>query len=234
MTKSKRGLVNVKELTYLELVKIVRTKGKKKETEINEAYNEIQYRIKPKIMYIVRQFYIPGCSTEDIYQEALYALRFKAILDYNKKKGKYGPYPFDNFAILCIRRHLSTLLKSSFQNKKKVLNTSISLDKNRNDDSVDVLFLSNILSETDGTISDLIENKEYYVDLFSKLFKKLSKFEKKVLILYTQKYSYEEITNIIKIDYRKNNIKKKINIKSVDNALSRIKMKGRQIFGKQK
>jgi DNA-directed RNA polymerase specialized sigma24 family protein len=114
----------IKELPYDILVDIIRNKGKVSKEEVNEAYNEIEHRIKGKIIYIVNQFYIPGCNFDDIYQEALFALRFKAIIDYRKEKiGKKGPYPFDKFAILFIRRHLSTLLKSSFQNKRKALNT---------------------------------------------------------------------------------------------------------------
>ncbi|KKM78085.1 hypothetical protein LCGC14_1363560 [marine sediment metagenome] len=186
---AKKKLVEIKNLDYIELVKIAKIKIKKKKELANKAYNEIEERIKPKIMYIVRQFHIPGCNIDDICQEALYALRFKAIPDYDKDKGNYGPYPFDNFAILCIRRHLSTLLKSSFQNKKKALNTSLSIDKNRNDNSIDMLFLSDILTDTNDTIADLLQSKEYYSNLFNTLFKKLSKFEKKVFVLYIKKYS---------------------------------------------
>ena len=228
MTKKK--LVNIKDLDYIALVKIAKTKVKKKVELANTAYNEIEERIRPKIIYIEGQFHIPGCNRDDICQEALYALRFKAIPDYDEDKGNYGPYPFDNFAILCIRRHLSTLLKSSFQNKKKALNTSLSIDKNRNDDPTDMLFLSDILTDGNETIADLLQSKEYYSSLFGGLFKRLSKFEKKVFVLYTKRYSYEEITAIINIGYKRNKIKRKINIKSIDNALSRIKIKGREIF----
>jgi len=231
---AKKKLVDIKKLDYIALVKIAKTRVKKNQKLANAAYDEIEGRVKSKIMYIVGQFHIPGCNRDDIYQEALYALRFKAIPDYDKDKGNYGPYPFDNFAVLCIRRHLSTLLKSSFQNKKKALNTSLSINKNRNDSSSDMLFLSDILTDDSETVADFLQNKEYYSSLFSNLFKKLSKFEKKVFVLYTKKYSYEEITAIINANYKKNKIKRKINIKSVDNALSRIKIKGREVFVQHK
>jgi RNA polymerase sporulation-specific sigma factor len=232
MAKSKKKLVELKTLDYLDLIKIVKSKSKKKQVVANDAYNEIERRIKPKIMYIISQFYIPGCNSDDVCQEALFALRFKAIPDYDPSRGNFGPYPFDNFAILCIRRHLSTLLKSSFQNKKKALNTSISLDKNRNRDSVDMLFLVDIITDGNSSISDELQDKEYYVNLFSRLLKKLSKFERKVFILYTHKYSYEEITKIINDNYKSKKMKKRINVKGVDNALSRIKIKGKITFEK--
>lgn len=235
MAKFKKKLVKkdepVKKLDYVNLVNIVRRK-KRNIISKDEAYNEIEYRIKPKIIYIVNQFYIPGCNFEDIYQEALYALRYKAIPDYNRSRGKHGPSLFDNFAVLCIRRHLSTLLKSSFQNKRRVLNTSISLNQDRGTSSDEMLFLSDILPKTNGNLLELLQNKEYYKQLFNTLFEKLSKFEKKVFLLYIQKYSYEEMTERINRSYKKKILRKRINIKSVDNALSRVKQKAKEIFVK--
>ena len=235
MAKSKKSAkkinIPIGDLDYVELAKIV--KNKKNVGKIsNEAYNEIENRIKPKVMYIVHQFYIPGCDKNDILQEALYALRFKAIIDYDRNKGNHGPYPFDNFAILCIRRHLSTLLKSSFQNKRRTLSTSISLDQDRNNDSDNKLFLFDILPTTDSNYLNMLEHKEYYKNLFDKLFDKLSKFEKKVFILYTKKYSYDQMKDMLNKSYRLKNSKKRVKIKSIDNALSRIKQKGREFFDK--
>ena len=51
----------------------------------------------------------------------------------------------------------------------------------------------------------------------------LSEFEKKVLALYSQRFSYEEISDML----NKSGEEKKINIKGVDNALSRIKIKAK-------
>ena len=221
----------IEGLKYEDLVDVVRGNGISKRK--NRAYNEIQRRIKPKILYIIRQFYIPGLNLDDILQEALYALRFKAIPDYNREKGSGPqPYPFDKFAVLCIRRHLSTMLKGSFQNKKKALNTSLSLDQDRGSYEDENLYLSDILSNTDLTIVDFLGDKEYYKVLFSNLFHKLSKLEKNVFILYTHKYSYEEMTKKINKVNRKRGIKRKVNIKSIDNALSRIKVKGKEVFKK--
>ena len=61
------------------------------------------------------------------------------------------------------------------------------------------------------------------------LFSELSDFEKLVLALYSQRNSYEEIAQSIN-KYRKG---RKIGIKSVDNALSRIKAKARFIIQKR-
>jgi DNA-binding CsgD family transcriptional regulator len=53
----------------------------------------------------------------------------------------------------------------------------------------------------------------------------LSDFEKKVLALYAQRFSYEEIADKL----NRNGDGKKVNIKGVDNALSRIKIKAKQV-----
>jgi RNA polymerase sporulation-specific sigma factor len=221
----------IAELEYHELVDIVRGNGYKPRKE--SAYNEIENRIKPKVNYIIKQFFIPGCNHDDVLQEALYALRFKAIPDYDLSKGlREDPYPFDKFAVLCIRRHLSTILKSSFQNRKKALNTSLSLDQDRSNQVDDFLHLSDIIPHTEGTVGGDLGDKEYVYSLFSKLMSELSILEQRVFKLYSQKFSYEEISIIINRYYKKRKMKKKTNVKSIDNALSRIKQKAKDIYDK--
>lgn len=233
MAKSKKvGRISgpISKLEYEELVEIVRGEGQDRRK--NCAYNEIENRIKKKVVYITRQFYIPGFNLDDILQEALYALRFKAIPDYNSSKGTDKPYPFDKFAVLCIRRHLSTVLKCSFQNKKKALNTSLSLDQDRGSHEDEDLYLSDILPKTDFTMMEFVGDKEYYKNLFGSLYKKLSTLEKVVFMLYIHKYSYEEITDKINKVYKTRGKRKRVNIKSIDNALSRIKSKAKEVFDK--
>jgi len=221
----------VEKLEYEDLVEVVR--GNTRVQRKNDAYNEIEKRIKQKVSYIARQFYIPGLNFDDILQEALYALRFKAIPDYDKTRGKNeSPYPFDKFAMLCIRRHLSTLLKSSFRNKEKSLNTSFSLDQDRSSHDDENLFLVDILTSSNDSLIDEVGKKEYYHNLIENLYKKLSKLEKNVFILYSCKYSYVEITSKINKFYKSKGKKSKVSIKSIDNALSRVKCKAREVFEK--
>jgi len=221
----------VEKLGYEELVEVVR--GRARNDRKNKAYNEIEKRIKVKVFYITRQFYIPGFNYDDILQEALYALRFKAIPDYDKTRGRDNkPYPFDKFAMLCIRRHLSTILKSSFRNKEKALNTSFSLDQDRSSHDDENLYLVDILSGSSGPLVEEIGQKEYYNNLVKGLYSRLSKLEKNVFILYTCRYSYDEITFKINKFYKSKGGKKTVNVKSVDNALSRIKIKAKEIFDK--
>ena len=94
-----------------------------------------------------------------------------------------------------------------------------------------------IIPRTEGTILDELGDKEYHNFLFNKLYERLSKFEKQVFILYAQKYSYEEIAVLIKKKAKKESTRNKNKnikdiVKSVDNALSRLKSKGKDVFEK--
>jgi len=232
MTKLNKKNLPVGDLDFSDLVDVVRMRGRASKVRINDAYNEIELRMRVKIRHIVGQFFIPGCTPDDIYQEALFALRFEAIPKYDKEREtKSGePYPFDKFAVLIIRRRLSSLLKSCFQQKRRPLNTSVSLDQNQNDDEDDSLFLSDIVPVVDGSMIEALEKKEYQKKLFGRLFKKLSKFEKKIYLLYIQRFSYAEMSDIINKEYKDRQSKRRIKIKSVDNALSRIKQKLLEVY----
>jgi DNA-directed RNA polymerase specialized sigma24 family protein len=216
-------------LLFIDLVEVVR--HSKIKTESDKAFNTIVDLMGPKIEQMSYKFKIPGLGRMDVYQEALYALRYKAIKDYDCNKSTLQAIsPFDKFAILCIRRHLSTKFKSSYQNKSRTLNSSISLDQDRKEyfQNDEPLFLSDILAQSDDDAALKYYNKEYNKVLFSKLFHRLSELEKEVFMYYAQRLTYEEI--VAKINYRKT--KNKINIKSIDNSISRIKQKAKIIYEK--
>lgn len=203
-------------------------KNSKNNKEVEIAYNEIVSLLSSRIKNICGKFNIPGMESVDIWQEALMALRFKAIKDYDRKRGaEIGTAAFDRFAMLCIRRHLSTELKRSLQVRKQSLNKAVSLsqEKMENDEEMSLL---NIIPN--GTLDSftILENKEYFGKLSSALMAKLSLFEKDVFFLYLEKYTYDEISNILNEKFRT----KEYNIKGVDNALSRIKSKALIIFKK--
>jgi len=221
---------NLDNLRCIKLINIVRRK--KKSNSAEDAFVELLRILMPKIQKVVSRFNIPGYDSTDILQEALYALRYKAIKDYDEDRGTgEGPAAFDKFALLCIRRHLATEFKASYQNKKRVLNQSVSIDKETNNSNrsfgENEIYLSNIISDPKKTdILTDISNDEYYNNLQTLLFTNLSSFEKEVFVLYAQKFSYEEIAE--KINDKR--YKVKVNIKGVDNALSRIKHKAKFIL----
>ncbi len=188
-------------------------------------FNDIIEKIDPLIKRIVGKFNIPGYESSDLYQEALYAVRFKAISDFDVSRIIGDDFVgFEKFAALCVKRHLSTLLKCSFQNKKAALNTSVSFNAlaSEDEESFDMSALMNS-EETSQSIAS--ENQEIFRSIISHLMDHLSDFEKKVLALYAQRFSYEEIADKL----NRNGDGKKVNIKGVDNALSRIKIKAKQV-----
>lgn len=209
---------------YIGLVNTIRSSADPK--ILNDTFNKILEMMKPQIQYMVNRFNIPGLDSNDIMQEALFALKFKAIKDYDQTRGTgTGPASFKLFALLCIRRHLTTERKSSLNNnRKKILNQSMSLDQDTRSEDGD-MSLASIVPSKDAPILESLQKNESYRNLMTTLVKRLSKFEREVLVLYAQGFSYEEISN--KINEKR--VKIKVDVKGIDNALSRIKHKAKVI-----
>ena len=204
---------------YIKLVDIVRRSSNP--VEVNDAFRLISEGLDQKIKKVASRFKIPGHSRDDIYQECLCALRWKAIKDYDVERGTEPGKParFDRFALICVRRHLATTLKTAYQNRHRIQNESKSLDQDRGK-SNDELSLVNLVCGQDGNVLGDIERKEFFKVFISKLMSHLSIFEKQVFYLYAQQHTYEEIAKMINAKQ-----KTRIKIKSIDNALSRIKAK---------
>lgn len=209
---------------------VVKMKNVTQKKYKDDYFQEILNRLDPLVRKISYKYNVKGHDSSDIYQEALFALRFKAIRDFDIDRTVKGDkIAFEKFASLCIKRHLSTLLKTSFQNKQFTLNSSVSMNAQRSvgqDDETGSLL--DILSSDSESDVDRLAKEEQFNMIIVELLKVLSSFEKKVLLLYAQRYSYKEITDII----NENREKVMINIKGVDNALSRIKIKARALIEK--
>jgi hypothetical protein len=115
----------------------------------------------------------------------------------------------------------------------------VSLDQDRNDSSEDNLFLGDIQTQSDSSLLDEIVEDEFKRNLLKSLYNDLSPFERHVFMMYLQRKSYEDIADrvianrkpkkkIPEEDPRFQEYKIKV-VKSVDNALSRIKHKGRTL-----
>lgn len=154
-----------------------------------------KYKFLAKI--IARRYFLLGGENEDLVQEGMIGL-YKALLGYREEKGA-----FKCFAANCIENQIKTAIKNANRQKNKVLNSAISLDKF---DYTDFLLIEDP--------QQCLIAKENYDERFRKINEKLSPLEQKVLLLYLSGYSYEEIKE-----------KVKITTKSVDNAISRIKIK---------
>lgn len=171
------------------------------------------------INIVLKQFpYIRGMQTTDIYQQTLIALWSKAIPNFKMDKGM----SFLNFAKMCIRRHLITILNTSKTRQlDQAINQAISLDSyplNVDEDSHNTF--SNIIPDKEDSVDKKTANEEAYMVTKNALLDILSEFEKTVLSEYLSTSTYKEIaTNIATMS------KKRCIPKSVDNALLRIRKK---------
>lgn len=190
--------------------------------ESDRLYDKIHLYMHGYLISVaLKQFpYIRGMQTVDIYQESLIALRFKAIPNFQLNKGM----SFLNFAKLCIRRHLITILNASKNRQKdQTINRSISLDTpvmSNNSDEESHNTLSNIVPDTNITVDKQTEHREA-VDVTKKmLMESLSDFEKQVLNEYLLNSSYRDIARNLT-----SKTEKRCKTKAVDNALLRIRKK---------
>lgn len=171
------------------------------------------------INIVLRQFpYIKGMQTADIYQQTLIALWAKAIPNFKTDKGM----SFLNFAKMCIRRHLITILNTSKTRQlDQAINQAISLDSyplNSDEDSHNTF--SNIIPDKNDAADKKMADEEAYEITRDALLSVLSEFERRVLNEYLSTSTYKEIATDIA-----NANKKRCIPKSVDNALLRIRKK---------
>ncbi|TGB00932.1 RNA polymerase sporulation sigma factor SigH [Halobacillus salinus] len=156
-----------------------------------------------------RTYFLIGADREDIVQEGMIGL-YKAIRDY--KEGKLSS--FKAFAELCVTRQIITAIKTATRQKHIPLNSYVSLDKPIYDEESDRTLLDVIAGSKAIDPQELIVNKEKFFDMEEKISELLSDLEKKVLALYLDGRSYQEISEELNR-----------HVKSIDNALQRVKRK---------
>lgn len=201
-------------------------KKMQKNPENDNIFNKIHLYMHGYLINVcLKKFpFIKGLQTVDIYQETLIALRFKAIPNFKRGRGM----SFLNFAKMCIRRHLITLLNTSKNRKKdQSINQAISLDssptiKNEEDDKTTY---ANIIADNKASVDETMEQNEAYIVTKNSLLSALSDFERIVLKEYLSSSSYREISKNISIT-----LNKRYNTKSIDNALLRIRKKAIHLF----
>ncbi len=156
-----------------------------------------------------RSYFLIGADREDIIQEGMIGL-YKAIRDFRGDKLS----SFRAFAELCITRQIITAIKTATRQKHIPLNSYVSLNKPIYDEGSDRTLLD-VLSGTKITDpEELMINREEYNDIEYKMGEILSDLEWKVLTLYLEGKSYQEIAEDLDR-----------HVKSIDNALQRVKRK---------
>lgn len=156
-----------------------------------------------------RSYFLIGADHEDIVQEGMIGL-YKAIRDYKPEKLS----SFRAFAELCITRQIITAIKTATRQKHIPLNSYVSLNKPLYDEESDRTLLDVIM---EGRISDpeeMIINRENLGNIHNRIKEVLSSLEQEVLRAYLDGKSYQEIAESLGR-----------HVKSIDNALQRVKRK---------
>ena len=156
-----------------------------------------------------RSYFLIGADREDIVQEGMIGL-YKAIRDYKGDKLA----SFKAFAELCITRQIITAIKTATRQKHIPLNSYVSLDKPIYDEESDRTLMDVISGAKVLDPEELIINQEEFDHIEIKMAELLSDLERKVLSLYLDGQSYQEISEELNR-----------HVKSVDNALQRVKRK---------
>jgi RNA polymerase sporulation-specific sigma factor len=156
-----------------------------------------------------RAYFLVGADREDVVQEGMIGL-YKAIRDYDPQHQT----SFRAFAELCITRQIITAIKTATRQKHTPLNSYISLHlPTYHDDEPEHELLEHVVSET-ADPADAVVSSEELAALEGYFGEILSDLEAEVLRRYVEGQSYQEIA--AGLDRH---------VKSIDNALQRIKRK---------
>jgi RNA polymerase sporulation-specific sigma factor len=156
-----------------------------------------------------RSYFLIGADHEDVVQEGMIGL-YKAIRDFREEKLT----SFRAFAELCITRQIITAIKTATRQKHIPLNSYVSLNKPIYDEESDRTLLDVITEGWEANPEEVLINRENVSVIEGRIGKMLSGLEKQVLLRYLEGKSYQEISQEMKR-----------HVKSIDNALQRVKRK---------
>jgi RNA polymerase sporulation-specific sigma factor len=174
------------------------------------AYDRIVRRYYGFVRLKASSYFLTGGDADDLIQEGLVGL-YKAVRDFRSDRES----SFRNFAELCITRQIITAVKTATRNKHTPLNGYVSFSQTpasapEGEPTLDeVIPGPSVLDPASMVISS-----EELQSLVGCLSTSLSELESRVLSLYLDGRSYEEIAGRLSCEP-----------KTVDNALQRVKRK---------
>jgi RNA polymerase sporulation-specific sigma factor len=175
------------------------------------AYDRIVRRYYGFVRLKASSYFLAGGDSDDLIQEGLVGL-YKAVRDYRTDRES----SFRNFAELCITRQIITAVKTATRNKHAPLNQYVSFSSSpagTGGDSEPTLDEVLPGSTVHDPVNQVISSEELRA-LVACISTVLSELESRVLSLYLDGHSYEEVGRRIGCD-----------CKTVDNALQRVKRK---------
>lgn len=166
-----------------------------------DAEEELVKRYFRQVRVCARPYFLAGGDSEDLIQEAMFGL-LKAIREFDPGHDAR----FKTFAEVCIRNRIRSAVTSAARSKHAPLNDSVP-------------FESPMLG-SGASPEELYISREEEAERFSRLNQQLSSLERNVLTLFLLGLSYQEISEQVGRP-----------IKSVDNAVQRIRRKVAGNFG---
>ena len=180
-----------------------------KENANNIALDYLINKYRNFVRAKARSYFLIGADREDIIQEGMIGL-YKAIRDFRNDKLS----SFRAFAELCVTRQIITAIKTATRQKHIPLNSYVSLNKPIYDEDSDRTLLDLLSGTKISDPEELVITREEFLDIEAKMGQILSELEWKVLMSYLDGKSYQEIA----VDLERH-------VKSIDNALQRVKRK---------
>jgi RNA polymerase sporulation-specific sigma factor len=176
-----------------------------------DAYDRLVRRYYGFVRLKASSYFLAGGDSDDLIQEGLVGL-YKAIRDYRTDRES----SFRNFAELCITRQIITAVKTATRNKHTPLNQYVSFSSSPaastgdGEPTLDEVIPGPTVHDP---VNQVISSEELQA-LVACLSTVLSELESRVLSLYLDGHSYEDVGKRLDCD-----------TKTVDNALQRVKRK---------
>ena len=142
------------------------------------AINQILIDNKSLVNQIARKYFLLGGDRDDVLQEGMIGL-FNAINSYDEKKNDN----FKNYASRVVEREIINAIRKENTRKNSVLNSSVITD------------ISDYLHEENYPELDIIA-EENNLELLGKINSDLSEFEKTVVKLFLEGYTYLDIAKM--------------------------------------
>jgi len=176
-----------------------------------DAYDRLVRRYYGFVRLKASSYFLIGGDADDLIQEGLVGL-YKAVRDYRTDRES----SFRNFAELCITRQIITAVKTATRNKHTPLNQYVSFSAtpagggSDGDPTLDEILPGPTVHDP---VNQVISSEELRA-LVACISTVLSDLESRVLSLYLDGFSYEQVGERLDCD-----------CKTVDNALQRVKRK---------
>lgn len=181
-----------------------------------EVIDFIIEKYKPMVRQKARVLYLVGGEQDDLIQEGMIGL-FKAVRDYDSGRDA----SFYTFAELCISRQMYTALQASGRKKHSPLNTYVSIYQGH-DGEEGAGLIEALENHKERNPEEILIDKENVEAIERIIETDLSTFERQVLELSMTGMGYVEIAKLLGKD-----------VKSTDNALSRVKTKIRKALNRK-